>query len=61
MSCFDDIPEDREPSYPCRDCEGSGQVFVKRDAQGRVDFLSGRVINNETMRCQRCHGEGTEP
>ena len=50
MSCFDDIPEDREPSYSCRDCDGSGEVFVKRNAQGRVDYLSGRVINNETTR-----------
>jgi len=61
MGCFDDIPEDREPPNPCRDCEGSGEIFVKRDAQGKVDFLSGRVINNETMKCQRCHGEGEEP
>lgn len=52
---------DDQEALPCRDCEGSGEVFVKRDRQGRVDYLSGRVFNNETTRCDRCKGEGVEP
>jgi DnaJ-class molecular chaperone len=50
-----------EEAETCRACEGSGEVFVKRDRNGRVDYLSGRVINNETTRCDRCKGEGVEP
>jgi translation elongation factor EF-1beta len=45
----------------CRSCEGSGEMFVKRDTRGKIDYLSGRVINNETTRCDRCRGDGFEP
>ena len=49
-----------EETEVCRDCEGSGEVFVKRDRHGRLDYLDGRVTG-ETTRCDRCKGEGVEP
>lgn len=35
----------------CPDCDGTGEVSVPRDAQGRVDFLEGRH-HGEFRDCQ---------
>lgn len=43
----------------CRDCEGTGQIAVKRDRQGRVDYMGGEPTG-EWAPCQRCNGEGLE-
>lgn len=58
MTCFDEEP-DHIPE-PCSRCAGTGEVFVKRDRKGNIDYLSGRVINNETTQCDKCRGDGYE-
>jgi len=44
---------------PCKHCEGTGEVFVKRNSRGQVDYLDGSPTNERT-RCDMCHGEGVE-
>lgn len=50
--CYDDI-------Y-CNNCEGSGEVFVKRNNKGEVDYIDGSPTG-ETTRCDVCRGEGMRP
>lgn len=44
----------------CRNCGGSGYIFVRRNSRGEVDYIDGSPTN-ETMQCERCQGEGLEP
>jgi hypothetical protein len=41
----------------CNNCEGTGEVYVKRNSRGEVDYLSGNPTS-ETTRCDSCRGEG---
>lgn len=47
----------RDPLEPCRACEGSGEVFVRRNSKGKIDYIDGSPTS-ETTRCDMCHGEG---
>ena len=56
MSASLTTPEAEEIEV-CRTCEGSGEVFVRRDSKGRIDYIDGSPTG-ETTRCDMCNGEG---
>ena len=56
LDCERSEPIDEElPS--CQTCGGSGEVFVRRDSRGRIDYIDGSPTS-ETTRCDMCNGEG---
>lgn len=42
----------------CENCEGTGKISVRRNANGDVDYIDG-IKTGETDTCQTCNGEGT--
>jgi hypothetical protein len=47
--CFNDLT--------CRNCEGTGEVFVRRNSRGEVDYIDGSRTAEVTA-CDVCKGEG---
>ncbi len=45
-----------EETY-CVNCEGSGEVYVKRNNNDDIDFLDGSPTK-ELTNCDSCRGEG---
>lgn len=54
------MADDEDAAEDCRNCEGSGLIFVRRNGRGEIDYVDGSPTN-ETTRCERCQGEGLEP
>lgn len=44
----------------CQTCEGTGEIFVRRNQKGEVDYLDGSPTN-EIAKCDMCKGEGFSP
>jgi len=43
--------------YKCRSCWGRGTYPIRRDPQGRLDYIRGKSTG-EIATCNQCHGEG---
>ena len=51
-------PQPMNPELePCNSCEGTGEVSVRRNSKGEIDYIDG-ARTNETAKCSVCHGEG---
>lgn len=50
QECFDEIK--------CHGCEGSGEIFVRRNSKGQIDYIDGSPTS-ETTKCLMCDGEGS--
>ena len=41
----------------CPACEGSGEIFVRRNSRGKIDYIDGSPTGELTT-CSSCSGEG---
>jgi hypothetical protein len=44
---------------PCRNCDGCGEISVRRNERGEIDYLDG-TPTDEMVECIVCRGFGFE-
>jgi hypothetical protein len=46
-----------EEAESCNSCEGTGEIAIKRNRKGEIDYIDGNRTGEVTA-CRVCHGEG---
>lgn len=49
----------KEDAPACLICEGSGEIFVRRNSRGQIDYIDGSPTG-ELVECYACYGTGVE-